>query len=257
MGFPRSVTLCSETSQPTIGVYGFGFYHGRRTRGSIQYVRIQISSPLVLTSYAVPSDGDRHPTLFTKIRARYKSITEDIMNLESSADGSIREYRVSHGSGSYLCSYMGCPRASQGFSSPELRQQHEKSHEPRFQCSNPACGFWKCSSEATLRKHTAKYHDGQDVSCVPDSLNSSSRGVPQERSLFRLATPRKRSTMQELPTYEPLAGTRSLKANTPSENLRGFIAQLLQSQQHQVPMGWQAKVLPQQRLAYIHQMYVI
>ena len=187
------------------------------------------------------------------------------MNLEDSTDALTRDYRVSHGSGSYLCSYEGCPRASRGFSSLELRQQHEESHEPRFQCSNPACGFWKCSSEAALRKHTAKYHNGQDVSCVPDSFSSSLGGLRQERSLFRLATPRKRSPMQGFPTNEPLAGTGSPKANTPGENhpalhtmmdIGALIVQLLQSQQHQVPMGWQATMGLQRRIAYIHQMYV-
>ena len=179
----------------------------------------------------------------------------------------MREYRLRHSSGSYLCSYQGCPRASQGFSSVELRQQHEENHAPRFQCSSPACGFWKCSSEAALRKHTAKYHDGQDVSRVPNSLNSSVRGVPQERSLFRLSTPRIRSPMQDYPTYESLARTGTSKETTPGkplaevalptgDTIRAFISQLLQSQQHQVPMGWQATILPQQRLAYIHQMYV-
>ena len=129
----------------------------------------------------------------------------------------MREFRVSHSSGSYLCSYQGCPRASQGFSSVELRQQHEENHAPRFQCSSPACGFWKCSSEAALRKHTAKYHDGQDVSCVPNFLNSSLRGMPQEKSLFRLATPRMRSPMQDYPAYESLARKVSLARKLSSE----------------------------------------
>ena len=148
------------------------------------------------------------------------------MNLESSTDALAREYRVSHGSGSYLCSYEGCPRASQGFSSLELRQQHEESHEPRFQCSNPACGFWKCSSEAALRKHNAKYHNGRDVSCVPDYLNSSLSGAPQERSLFRLATPRKRSPMQDSPTNEPLVNTESPNAYMPGGNLTALLPPL-------------------------------
>ena len=189
------------------------------------------------------------------------------MNLEDSAGALIREFRVGHSLRSYLCSYKSCPRASQGFSSLELRQQHEESHEPRFQCWNPACGFWKCSSEAALRKHTAKYHDGQDVSCVPDSLNSSLRGVTQERSLFRLATPRKRSPMQELPTNGPLTGTGSPKANTPGENSislfpplgrahRDYIAQLLRLDKYRVPMGWQAVINQEERLASVQQMYV-
>lgn len=191
----------------------------------------------------------------------------------------MREFRVSHSSGSYLCSYQGCPRASQGFSSLELRQQHEESHAPRFQCSNPACGFWKCSSEAALRKHTTKYHDGQDVSSVPNSLNSSVRGVPQERSLFRLATPRRRSLLQE---YDFLASTRSSMGTstrssmgtTPGEHRPAlfpppeppelgvgsppeYITQLfLLRGQHRDLTGWQATTDKQERLANVQQMYV-
>ena len=170
----------------------------------------------------------------------------------------MREFKESHSSGSYLCSYQGCPRASQGFSSLELRQQHEESHAPRFQCPNPACGFWKCSSEAALRKHTAKYHDGQDVSGVPNSLNSSLRRVPQERSLFRLATPRIRSPMQESPIDESLTGTGSSKAITSEDGPRDYILQLflLNEQQHGVLSGWQATINQQERLANVQQMYV-
>ena len=175
---------------------------------------------------------------------------------------------MGHSSGYYFCSYQGCPRASQGFDSIELRQQHEESHAPRFQCPNPACGYWKCSSEAALRKHTTKYHDAQDVSDVPNSIHRSVREVPQERSLFRLSTPRVSSPKEDYPTYNSLAGTGSSKVIKPSKPLpevalqtsgsvREFISQLLQSQQHQFPMiGWQATIVPQARLAYIHQMYV-
>ena len=170
----------------------------------------------------------------------------------------MREFRVSHSSGSYLCSHQGCPRASQGFSSLELRQQHEESHAPRFQCPNPACGFWRCSSEAALRKHTAKYHDGQDVSGVPNSLNSSVRGVPQERSLFRLSTPRIRSPMQEFPIHESLTGTGSSKANTSEDPHRDYVSQvfLLNEQQHRGRTGWQATINQQARLDNVHQLYV-
>ena len=127
----------------------------------------------------------------------------------------MREFRVSHSSGYYLCSYQSCPRASQGFSSTELRQQHEESHAPRFQCPNPACVFWKCSSEAALRKHTIKYHDAQDVSDVPSSIHRSVREVPQERSLFRLSTPRVSSPKEDHPTYKSLAREGSSKGTTP------------------------------------------
>ena len=189
------------------------------------------------------------------------------MNFEDSTDALTRNYRVSHGSGSYLCSYEGCPRASQGFSSQELRQQHEESHEPRFQCSNPACGFWKCSSEAALKKHNAKYHDGRDVSCVPDSLNSSLSGAPQERSLFQLATPSTRSPMQQFPTNEPLAGTGSPKANAPVESSvlrlpppRGphgdYIAQLILQDKHRPPPGWRAEISLEERVGNVRRMYV-
>ena len=127
----------------------------------------------------------------------------------------MHEFRVSHSSGHYLCSYQGCPRASQGFSSLELRQQHEESHAPRFQCPNPACGYWMCSSEAALRKHTTKYHDAQDVSDVPNSIHRSVREVPYERSLFRLSTPRISSPKEDYPTYESLAREESSKGTTP------------------------------------------
>ena len=129
----------------------------------------------------------------------------------------MHEFRVGHSSGYYFCSYQGCSRASQGFNSTELRQQHEESHAPRFQCPNPACGYWKCSSEAALRKHTTKYHDAQDVSDVPNSIHRSVREVPQERSLFRLSTPRTSSPKEDYPTYESLARKGSSEGTTPHD----------------------------------------
>ena len=84
------------------------------------------------------------------------------MNLENATDSSICELSVSHSSESYPCSFRGCPYASQGFSSVELRQQHEQNHAQQFQCSNSACGSWKFNSEAALRKHIAIAHDDHD-----------------------------------------------------------------------------------------------
>ena len=132
------------------------------------------------------------------------------MNHGDAADPSIRQFRVSHSSASYLCSYQGCPRASQGFGSLELRQQHEESHAPRFQCSNAACGFWQCNSKAALRKHIAKYHDDYDVSSVPDYLDKTLREKPQEKSLFRLSGSRMTSSMYRGPEADLVANVGSL-----------------------------------------------
>ena len=84
------------------------------------------------------------------------------MNLGNPADPLIREFSLSHSSASYHCPFWGCPYASQGFSSVELRQQHEQNHTQQFQCSNSICGSWKFSSEVALREHTAIYHDDPD-----------------------------------------------------------------------------------------------
>lgn len=104
-----------------------------------------------------------------------------------------------YGSGLYLCRYRGCPRAIQGFNSPDLRQEHENSHEPLFHCNDAACEVLGkgLKSRAAMNKHNKKYHDDNSLAAIPTSLRKTSARPQQDRARFLLKEPlsnsRKRS----------------------------------------------------------------
>ena len=89
-------------------------------------------------------------------------------------------------SGAFLCRYRNCPRAAQGFRTAELREKHEESHGPRFQCVHAPCGFYGMTfnSRAAIKKHAAQYHDEENTATVPNTLIRKPRALHEDRSLF-------------------------------------------------------------------------
>lgn len=89
---------------------------------------------------------------------------------------------------SYLCRYRSCPRAIQGFSSSDLRQEHENSHAPSFRCTNAACAFFGkfLKSRAAVNKHNNKYHGDDGVAAIPSSLHKAPARLQQDRPRFLL-----------------------------------------------------------------------
>ena len=116
-------------------------------------------------------------------------------------DATLNEFATRHGSGPYLCRYRGCPRATQGFNSPDLRQEHENSHTPLFRCNDAACEVLGKSlkSRAAMNKHNKKYHDDNSLVTIPTSLRTGSARPQQDRLRFLLREPssnsRKRSSL--------------------------------------------------------------
>lgn len=61
----------------------------------------------------------------------------------------------------FTCTFSTCPRRSEGFSSIEERDEHERFHRPRIMCSETSCQFHKnigFSNKAQLNRHMRKYH---------------------------------------------------------------------------------------------------
>ena len=141
---------------------------------------------LITLSIADPGWQD-DPTLFSSIWARYQRTLELLQHngLDDAASG---DFAARHHSGSYLCRYRSCPRATQGFSSWDLRQKHESSHAPRFRCTDPACGFFgrALKSHVTMNKHTIKYHRDDSLTTIPTSLRKASTRPQQDRPRFSL-----------------------------------------------------------------------
>ena len=103
-------------------------------------------------------------------------------------DPALLEFKASHGLNSFLCRWRNCPRASQGFSSSQLRQQHEDSHNPQFRCTNESCWFFRRTfkTRSAANKHISQYHDNRSAPSIPDSLSGVQNQPRQERPLFQL-----------------------------------------------------------------------
>ena len=142
------------------------------------------------------------------IRTRYMSIVEDILESEPAAgvtQAILDDFKAKHRSGAFFCRHRRCPRAAQGYNTPELRQKHEESHVPKFQCTEVACGFfgWPFNTQAAFKKHTIQYHDEERIASIPDSLATVQCRAHKDRSLFTLTKSKEKRRNDEF--YSPRA----------------------------------------------------
>ena len=107
--------------------------------------------------------------------------------MEQSDDAALNDFKRQHRPEAFLCRYTNCPKAIVGYSSAELRQQHEATHAQQFRCVYSACGFseWTFHTRNSLRNHVAKYHSKNKASQIPDNLSRRLRRQ-KERPLFSL-----------------------------------------------------------------------
>ena len=118
------------------------------------------------------------------LRSRYQEMLEQALDLEDPASKDITRFKERRGLGVYLCRHPGCRHSKDDFDSADLRQQHEDSHAPQFECREVGCGFfsWNFKSRSRLKNHEIKYHAASRLSQIPDSLSkantvNSDRGV--------------------------------------------------------------------------------
>jgi len=122
-------------------------------------------------------------------------------------DSPLCHFQARHGSGAFLCRYRSCPRATQGFSTSELRHKHEDSHIPQFRCTLIACGFFgrTFKTRAAMNKHARQYHEGDNAS-IPDFLPRRSPRPPQESARLPLESPISDSHNERSSRAEPSIG---------------------------------------------------
>lgn len=122
------------------------------------------------------------------------------MEMEDSNNTILVDFKARQNSGAFLCRHRNCPRAAQGFSTSELRQKHEESHSPRFQCAHASCGFLGTTfnTRAAMKRHATQYHDEDDTSPIPDSLTQKLCDSHEDRSLFNLGEIKKKRRAQEV-----------------------------------------------------------
>ena len=145
-------------------------------------------SAILIVPFSANPDGQDDPTLFSSIRARYQSILEELLEHNSLNDVASSNFAARHISGWYLCRYRNCPRATEGFSSSELRHEHESGHSAHYRCTDPACGFFgkALKSRAAMNKHRTKYHGDDVLTAIPNSLRKASARQQQDKPRFLL-----------------------------------------------------------------------
>lgn len=148
-------------------------------------------------------------------------MVEEILGSEEVANKSLSDFKARHSSGAFLCRYTSCPRAAQGFNTSELRQKHEESHRPRFQCADFACGFFGFTfdTRAAMKRHAAQHHDEERTALIPDALARNPRHSHQNRPLFTLkehystnVSPPPRNTLDAQPSVTPTEQNASIPA---------------------------------------------
>ena len=165
----------------------------------------QHSHPLILVSPDVNPNANHHcPLLFSHIREQYQSIVEELMETDEPNNQTLSAFILRQASGAFLCRYRGCPRAAHGFHSSELRENHEESHRPRFQCAHATCGLFGTTfnSRAAMKKHAARYHDEDSTASVPNSLTRKPRGVHEDRNLFTFSNVKMKRKAEDSRSHE-------------------------------------------------------
>lgn len=108
----------------------------------------------------------RDPTWLSEIRQSYEKLVEVLLrSSDPSLIGRVEPqqlqiFREIYGDRSYVCRYRSCASSTNGFNSPETRDQHEAAHFRAYRCDVLGCfmaerGFKK---QRELKTHCQKYH---------------------------------------------------------------------------------------------------
>ena len=145
------------------------------------------------------------------------------METDEPANIVLSNFKARHNSSAFLCRYRNCARAAQGFHTSELREKHEESHRPRFQCTHGPCGFFGTTfhTRAAMKKHAARYHDEEDTTSIPNLLVRKRRHLHDDRPLFTFTD--KKSRVQNFGPRENL----EMATNIDSSNIQTTITGLI------------------------------
>ena len=69
-------------------------------------------------------------------------------------------FKTRYESSANTCRFRGCPRATDGYSTKQLLEEHEGSHTGGIKCAEPSCSFSRIGfkNSAGLKRHTNVFH---------------------------------------------------------------------------------------------------
>ena len=76
-------------------------------------------------------------------------------------DHQLQKFKETYGASAFVCRYLHCLKAVDGFDSQQQRNAHEATHQRMFRCAHPSCAYFRggFATGNALNKHNEKYHN--------------------------------------------------------------------------------------------------
>jgi hypothetical protein len=127
------------------------------------------------------------PTHFSTARHYYQSTLELLLGFNAPRlfpaieKETLYKFVESFGHLAFVCSYLSCARATNGFDSSIQRDAHETIHEPKFRCAYQSCVYFArgFATRAALKKHNNTYHPSADENPPLSEIIGRARNQPK------------------------------------------------------------------------------
>jgi hypothetical protein len=193
-----------------------------------------------LTRSSVP-EGKPHPSQklpatdgISAMLASYQQTVRLLLDQDDCAGASVEElelFKSQFRTSAYTCRLGSCPRATLGFTSEQLRLEHEMAHM-RFRCTFPGCQYPFFISTQALKKHVNKYHN-----CTPTRKSIRKIGhIPTDQSRSTAGTPsRNRNSVS---SGRPQMSRDVLSSQGPCEDSLGTSLELPHGNVDELSLDW-------------------
>lgn len=164
--------------------------------------------------FAILTDG----TLFSRLASVFENGVVHLLSQQEVPDisnSTLRKFQESYASTAFRCRYPNCARSSMGFSSAQLRSQHESNHFQRVYCKVATCHFGRVGfpRKAALCAHTRKYHAESTTIPIPPKIQlgrgdrmETSPAPPISAKIQQVTGDRVQPQIQEQPFSNALDG---------------------------------------------------
>ncbi|KAF2001862.1 hypothetical protein P154DRAFT_618946 [Amniculicola lignicola CBS 123094] len=152
------------------------------------------------------SDSSNHtdcdPTPFSIVYATYNRLVQILLaanEFPGLTPAELHVFKALHDPSAFACRFPGCSHTSAGFSTNELRTQHENTHAPPLACTFEGCTYTlKFGSKQSLRMHISENHEAS-VRQIPSSIRTRlpkiqgrphfASGLPDQKLTLPRSTP--------------------------------------------------------------------
>ncbi|KAJ6285479.1 hypothetical protein J3E71DRAFT_373608 [Bipolaris maydis] len=135
-------------------------------------------------------------TLFTQLSQKYESAIVHLLaqrEVEGISSVLLQAFQQSYASTAFFCRFPHCDRLSLGFTTAQLRYEHEATHVKRVYCQTASCQYSRIGfpKKTALNAHTRKHHGQSIIQLIPAKVrNSKSKSEnSEETSIVTLSSP--------------------------------------------------------------------